>query len=401
MRVVTWWFVPVLALAPACAVIGLPGTNVGGCYPCSAPRPAARAAAVPLARFVALGDFGTAESGRNAEVAAALDQFLAATDVQPERVFELGDNFYDHGLIGAGSSCRTLPAPAAAITAQALSVLQPFEFLRDRGITLTAIPGNHDYGCNGQGLTNQVDIDRWLPPAHQWGNRWEILSGRPRELLLGNGAMQIVVLDSHRMITDRSFRTESARILEQLLSQGRARYQWQMIAAHHPLRTYGVHDGAWWEGTLPKLFSFVLLPSHALAALQIPPFDLLNQEAYAIRYVHYREAVEQAVQRSGAPVPLFLAGHDHQLQLLTPGAPGLPFGLVSGSAAKCAPVRAGDGTIFAAAKHGFAVVTAFSDHLDVDFIGTTACDVRTVCAGSTPPAPYGLFSYRISRKGAE
>lgn len=380
-----------LILLSGCALLGVP--TVDGCYPCAVDRAPSPANGAPLTRIIALGDFGTAEDGRNREVAAALQQFLAAA--RPEHVFELGDNFYDYGLIGTEVRCRDVPGPAAAVTGQALSVLQPFEFLRDQGITVTAIPGNHDYGCEDYGLQNQIDIDRWLPPAHQWGARWEVVSGLPQEIVLGGGAVQVIALDSHRMITDRGFRDESVRRLEALLGRGRDHYRWRILAAHHPLRTNGIHDGTWWEGTLVRLTSVLLLPAHALAALQVPPFDELSQEAYSIRYVAYREAVEEAVRRSGVPVTLFLGGHDHDLQLLEPHAAGQPFVLISGSAAHCSAVRVAGNTIFAAPKNGFAAISIYPEHLDIEFIGTTGCDEPAPCAHSADGQPHELFRYRV------
>ena len=377
---------------PGCALVGWP--TVSGCYPCSAAAPE-RPPEVPVTRFIALGDFGTADGGHSAEVAAALRQFLGATPALTERVFELGDNFYYYGLIGARAHCGDRSVPGAAIREQALGVLQPFEFVRDQDITLTAVPGNHDYACGDRSLANELDIDRWLPPPHQWGTRWELVSGLPRELVLGSGAVQIILLDSERMIDDGSFRQTSAGMVEELLKRGRERYRWRVLAAHHPLRTNGIHNGAWWKGTLARLSSFVLLPSHALAALRVPPFDLLNQEAYSIRYTRYREAVEGAVARSGVPVALFLAGHDHQLQLLKPQAAGQPFVLVSGSAAKCSPVRAEDDTLFAAPKNGFAAITVYAQYLDVDFIGTTGCSARAPCTGAADGQAHALFHYRV------
>jgi hypothetical protein len=381
------------AALSGCALVGFPGTNVGGCYPQAWFTPAATTSA--LTRFVAMGDFGTPEGGHNRRVAMAMDRFLATTDIAAERVFELGDNFYYHGLIGEGVGCGEIPGPEAAVAQQAFSVLGPFAFLRDRGVTLTALAGNHDYGCDGRGLVNQLDIDRWLPETHHWGSYWDPVSGAPREIVLGNGAVQVIALDSQRMIAEPAFREASAKRLEELLLSGRDRHRWRVLAGHHPLRTYGTHDGAWWEGALPKLFSFLLLPSHALAAVGVPPFDLLNQQAYSVRYVQYREAVEHAVNRSDVAVALFLAGHDHQLQLLAPTAPGQPFVVVSGAAAKCSPVRAGSDTLFAAARFGFATVTAYSDRLDVEFIGTTDCAERVSCADAGNGGPALLFRYSI------
>jgi hypothetical protein len=342
-----------------------------------------------------MGDFGIASEQRNADVARALEQFIVAAATPPERVFELGDNFYYYGLVGQVESCPAGPATPAAIETQALSVLEPFEFLRDRGITLTAIPGNHDHRCADLGLTNQVDIDRWLPPAHQWGERWQLLAGLPREVVLAGGAVQLITLDSERMITDCAFRKQSAAMLERLLVQGRGWYRWRMIAAHHPLRTNGVHDAAGWKALLLKVGSFVVFPSHLLAALRVPPFAELNEESYSIRYGQYRRAVEGAVRRSGVPVSLFLAGHDHQLQLLAPRAAGEPFVLISGAAAKCDLVRAAGDTIFAAPKNGFAAVTVEPETLVVEFIGTSPCDVPVTCAPASGAGPHRLFRYRI------
>jgi len=389
------WSAVTLLFVSGCAFVGAPGSNVRGCYPNPGSPPPA-ASEPPLTRFIAMGDFGSGESGNNRAVATAMERFVAAADPRPERAFELGDNFYDHGLLGADASCWDVPVPQQ-ITAHALAVLQPFEFLRDRAIPLTAIPGNHDYGCSGRGLTNQFDIDRWLPAPHRWGDRWQLIAGPPQEVILGNGAVQVITLDSYRMIGEDRFRTESAARLEDLLRAGRDRYRWQVVATHHPLQTNGAHDGAWWKGTVPKLFSFLLFPSHALAAAQIPPFDFLNEGAYAVRYTYYRRAVEAAVQRSGASVAVVLAGHDHDLQLLAPSVTGGPFTLVSGSAARCTPVRARSDTLFASGQHGFAVVTAYASHLDVAFVGTSGCATRTTCGGAADGLPHVLFGHRIPR----
>ena len=389
-------FAALLLFVSGCAFIGMPGSNVRGCYPNPGAPPAA-ASDPPLTRFIAMGDFGSGESGNNRAVATAMDRFVAGADPVPERAFELGDNFYYHGLLGADASCWNLPAPPGTVTAHALEVLQPFEFLRDRGIPLTAIPGNHDYGCSGRGLTNQLDIDHWLPAPHRWGDRWQLIAGLPQEVILGDGTVQVITLDSSRMITEDRFRAESAARLEDLLRAGRDRYRWQVVATHHPLRTNGAHDGAWWKGALPKLFSSLIFPSHVLAAAQIPPFDLLNEEAYSVRYAYYRRAVEAALRRSGAPVAVVLAGHDHDLQLLAPGVTGEPFTLISGSAAKCTPVSARSDTLFASGQHGFAVVTVYANHLDVAFVGTSGCGTHSTCGGAADGLPHVLFAHRIPR----
>ncbi len=378
------------ALAAGTSGCLVPGAAVHGCYPCAA-RETAATAETPLVQFIAMGDFGTV---KNRDVARALRQFIAAAPATPERVLELGDNFYQFGLVGAVKSCDELPRPTEAVERQAVRILKPFEYLRDQGITLTALPGNHDYRCFGQGLANEAHIDQWLPKKHRWGRRWDLVYGLPREIVLADGAVQIVTLDSERMLARRDFRLQSAARLQNLLAQGKGLYRWQIVAAHHPLQTNGIHNGADFSSALRKLEAYLLLPN-VLADLGVAPFHSLNQDAYSIRYGRYRRAIEDAVTRSGATVPLFLGGHDHQLQLLAPRAAGLPYVVVSGSAANCNPVRAGKDTIFAAPKRGFVVVTAYQEHLDVDFVGTNGCEEREPCARRSEVRPVLLFHYRI------
>jgi calcineurin-like phosphoesterase family protein len=382
-------------LCAGCSFVGSPWSAVDGCDPTHGNTLTARPDSPPLTRFVALGDFGTDAGGRNAQVAATLHQFIDAVRQRPERVFELGDNFYETGLIGKDVSCREVPGPPAALRTQAMSVLGPYEFLRDARIPFTAVAGNHDHGCGRVGLENEQNVDRWLPPDHRWGDRWEVLTGLPKEVALGSDAVQVIAIDSHRMITENAFREESARVLEQLLVQGRQRYRWHMVIAHHPLRSYGTHGGAWWEGSLIEIASILLFPSHALAALHVPPFDGLNQQPYSIRYSQYRRAVEEAIRRSKVPVALFLGGHEHQLQLLKPDAEGQPYVVVSGSAANCDPVGVGPLTVFAAPKNGFVAVSVYADALLLEFVATTGCSDQEACAAATQPRPHVLFRIRI------
>jgi len=386
-----------LAALPGCAFIGLPGTDVRGCAVDGAATVAAPGDP-PLARVVAVGDFGTDEDGRNAAVATGVRRYIDAVEPPPERVLELGDNFYEYGLIGLGAHCDDVPASPAAIAAQALGVLAPWEFLRDRGIPLTAVPGNHDYRCHGAGLPNQLAIDSFLPPEHRWVSGWEVLYGPPQAVPLGGTAAQMIVLDSARMIADSDFRDASATALEQLLRDAKDRYQWHVLVMHHPLRTHGTHDGAWWQGTAVKGTSLLLFPTHALAAWRVPGFDELNQEAYAIQYLLFRDAVEAAIRRSGVRVAVAMGGHDHQLQLLAPRDPGLPHVLISGSGAKCSPVGAASDTLFAAPKNGFAAISVYPETLQIELYGTTPCGDTTPCGPPDGAGPHLLGRFAIPRE---
>jgi hypothetical protein len=43
------------------------------------------------------------------------------------------------------------------------------------------------------------------------------------------------------------------------------------------------------------------------------------------------------------------------------------------------------------------VVTAYADHLDVEFVGTTGCETRSQCAANAGATACRLFAFRIPR----
>jgi hypothetical protein len=329
--------------------------------------------------LVALGDFGESAEGRNIEVAEALRAYLAERRVEPSGVLLLGDNFYPNGLIGADTGCApwTTTAPDAAIRAQLAEVVAPFDFLRGRA-PFWLIAGNHDHACPRLGgLANQAQVDRWLHPRAAWGDAWSLVQGMPRQLV-DSTLLRLVAIDSEPMIQNASMRAASAAELEALLARRPA--QWTIVAGHHPLYSNGEQNGAGAAGALAKALYY---PSHLLI---FPPFLYGGQSHYEWRYRAYRNALEAVFARR--PVDVFVAGHAHQLEWLAPARPGQPFSLVSGAAARCAPVVPDDDTRFAAAKNGFAMLYVGDASLRVEFVGTTGCDTRAACAR---PATAGTF----------
>ncbi|GBD25867.1 hypothetical protein HRbin30_01194 [bacterium HR30] len=381
--------VVLLALGLAgCGWLGLP--SVRGCWSTSAD--AASVAPGPLLqRLVVLGDFGASYEQRNSTLARALHQFLQAT---PEakavtHVLLLGDNFYPRGLVGVQGHCDPSHATPAAIEHQLEAVLEPFAFLRELRIPVTAIPGNHDHGCGTFGLENQANPDRFLPPHKRWGSLWNFRYGEPQAVLFSTARLRLLLLDSEPMVQDGNSLRASAEALERLITEEPGHYRWQLVAAHHPLRTLGEHDGAFPAG-IRKPLTFVLFPVHFLAAGGLPPFSALSQEAYSFRYQRYRRTIERIWKHHPGAVDLFLAGHDHSLQLLAPQEGGFPTELVVGSGAYCSPVRADPKLMFAAAKHGFAVLDFSAESFTVALYATSPCADQEVCPVGSGQA-YSLY----------
>lgn len=343
-----------------------------------------------------IGDFGSNYQGRNRAVAAAVAQYLEQQPHPTTQVLLLGDNFYPRGLVGFDGQCRTEDSPRAAISEQLREVLGPYEFLREKRIPIRAIAGNHDHGCGLVGLGHQADPDRFLPPDKRWGDLWQFLPDLPREISVGD-LVQIVTLDSHAIISNPSVREPSRKRLVELLTSGKARYRWQLLAAHHPLYTAGPHDGAWPEG-LRRPLSFLLFPAHFLATLELAPFGDLNQDLYAFRYQRYRRLVEGALQQSGAPVALVLSGHDHNLQLLSGHRQNGPLQVVVGSGAYCSPVHRRQDLWFGAAAHGFAVLSYHGENLQVEFFTLEPCRAARPCAKVDEPVPHRAFVFTLPQR---
>lgn len=367
-----------------CAWLGLP--TVRGCWVASA-KPEPFVPVQRVQRLIILGDLGANFEQRNVTLARALQRFLSVT---PEastatQVLLLGDNFYPRGLVGTHGRCDPQQATPHAIQQQLEEVLEPFAFLRDMHIPVTAIAGNHDHGCGTMALENQANPDRFLPPHQHWGALWNFHYGLPEAVTFADTQVRLLLVDSEMVLRSRQFLQASVQHLERLLTEGEGRYRWQLLAAHHPLWTVGEHDGAFPAG-IRKPLTFALFPVHFFAAAGFGPFVDLSQEAYSFRYMRYRRAVEHVLRRHPGSVNLLLSGHDHSLQLLKPKEAGLPFQLIVGSGAYCSPVRRSSEATFAAAKHGFAVLDFSSDLFSVAFYGTTPCADKEVCPKGTPEA---------------
>ena len=377
----------VLALAAGCSTVGLPWQNVRGCVtPDSAASPVSDGATV----LVALGDFGDGSTGRNVDVAEALRRYLEERSLRPEAFVLLGDNFYPNGLIGARTACVPFAGPPdEAIAAQLRAVVTPFAFLRDHA-DVWALPGNHDHRCPRLGsLANQRTIDRWLPPADRWGDRWRVAEGPPRAIV-DHPRVQVIALDTTPMIRDGATLREHGAALESLLDDGRSR--WRLVAGHHPLYANGHHDGAWFSGTFAKL---VYYPAHVLF---FPPVLYGGQANYEWGYRRYRRDLEAIFARSR--VDVFLGGHEHALELLRPAAAGQPLTLISGAAARCGKIMRRGNTLIGASKSGFAVLFVSDDSLTIEIVGTTGCDRRNACARPRTPGEWHVLSaVRLDRRG--
>jgi hypothetical protein len=239
-------------------------------------------AAAPGARFslLAVGD-----SGHRAKLLAALTPQRAVGDAlaashrhdPADLLVLLGDNFYPDGLEARELEPRiaeNLVAPLCAFLELSAPLSARVEAScavaadRRRPIPVRAVLGNHDWRAPESPDLQQDALPRYLA-------NWRLQKGGAFVEETPQG-VSLVYFDSTHGRT-----REGVRALTDALA--RSRGPWRIVAAHHPIDASA-------KGTL----------------------------------------VREALAAAGAPVHLWLAGHEHNLQLGQPGRPGPALQVIAG-----------------------------------------------------------------------
>jgi hypothetical protein len=263
---------------------------------CSEPTPPAGARVSVLA----VGDTGARPSDLRAylthrTVADAIGEEDRAHPVQA--LVLLGDNFYDRGLRQAEIEprvranlvlpfCRFL-APVAESTGTPLDACTlPKE--KRHPIPIYAVLGNHDYLSPESPALQRETIPRLVP-------NWRMpASGAEVHELDG---VSLVLFDS-----DPVKQGEPTVDLRDALR--RAQGPWRIIAAHHPIA------------------------------------DLRQKTAEQKAHNEtYRERVVEAIAAAGVPVHVFMAGHEHNLQVLVMDPPAPALHVIAGSGSTTRAIR--------------------------------------------------------------
>jgi hypothetical protein len=117
------------------------------------------------------------------------------------------------------------------------------------------------------------------------------------------------------------------------------------IAAHHPIATYGPHGGCYQENYF----------GHSIINFFRRNGISWGQDINDKNYADYIERVTRIIPR--AKKVIFVAGHDHNLQVISLSDRSKPYGpdfsLVSGSGSKRDRVCHGDNTLFAQEVFGY------------------------------------------------
>jgi hypothetical protein len=351
-----------------------------------------------------VGDVGT-PSQELEQVASAIAAELLK-DEGPDRsrtepiLVALGDNLYPKGLPTPGAEAKH-PEPRERLRELA-RVFARCRF-RGRPAVVVLVPGNHDYGGEALSARRSLgDITRWyyLDELGIEGlDRWVVLPGarppdvttsgelyarvyqnaqtlaafmKPRKVPGLGRSLNLVAIDSELLID--LFRTRSEDLVQDYLEGLRMALaepssEWRAVVAHHPLETFGKHRpavpgrfllGPGWP-QFPQWWHKVVAPIGPLVTFG---YWLTHhtQDVHSRPYREYRSALLELLAAEG--VPLFVAGHDHNTQLIE--LPGSVVQLVSGEATHLDPVTKGKGSFFYHMDHGFVRMSAFSHQLFIE-----------------------------------
>jgi len=260
-------------------------------------------------RFLALGDQGTGRDGQRA-VAAAMGR--AAADDSAQFVLLLGDNFYPSGVKSASDEQWN----------------EKFESMYSSPslqIPFYAVLGNHDYYSNPSAQIEYSRLGgRWTMPSRYYSFARSVDE---------TTQVQFICLDTTPLDAERTEETEEGVLLdsmdyrtqvawlEQQLQESIAR--WKIVIGHHALYSGGTH------GDNPGLIALL----------------------------------EPVFRKYG--VDLYLAGHDHHLEMKKP-INGIHY-VISGGGGTHRSVTWMDNALYAATNMGFNAFTLSPRELVVTF----------------------------------
>jgi hypothetical protein len=353
----------------------------GALEPATEPVPMAPLDSIEISLFL-IGDAGSKAYDGEPVLAELARQSDSLRPVKQYVVF-LGDNVYPRGVPPAGHPLRD--DAEKKIAAQVLAI-------RKGSAQGILIPGNHDWDRQGRDGWNSIRRQDTL--VRKFGGQDVRLlpsGGCPGPEVVDVGAhLRLVALDTEWWLhndvkpfgpTSPCATKTEAEVTDSLAGAIRDRgKRHAVVLTHHPLRSGGVHGGAFTLADhifpLRNVKSWLWVPLPLIGSLY--PFartmGISNQDISGKRYGAMRRAFE-AVFAEHPPLAI-ASGHDHHLQVIRGGRPTVTnaaYQLVSGAGilGHSSLVRKIDGSLFQREAAGFM-------RMDVTRDGRVRLSVTTV-----------------------
>lgn len=313
-------------------------------------------------RIILIGDAGEVHHGVNPTVDAV--RKLIDLDKGNNTVLFLGDNVYPLGL--PSENAKTYPAAKEILDYQAGLV----RGTKAEGIF---IPGNHDWSKH---KPNGWDVirnqQRYIDSLQLPNLRFLPKDGCPGPVgvPLGDNVL-LIIMDTEWWLypgekpgiesgCDCKTEDDVLSALADLVALNPNKLI--VFAAHHPLRSYGIHGGYYtlkqhiFPLTDAKPGLFIPLPVIGSVYPLVRGVFGTREDLPHPLYQRMVKGIEEAIP---AETPsIFVSGHDHTLQMIEDD--GRHF-VVSGSGVKDNRVKKGRHSLFASRENGFSVIEVMQD----------------------------------------
>lgn len=287
---------------------------------------------------------------------------MAKADGENSAVIYLGDNIYPYGL-------RDTNVPERKQDEDIL--INQLSFAKEYKGRVFMIPGNHDWEKGKKNGWQQILRQGAFVDSLAGHNVFFPKNGcaGPVEVQL-NEEIALILIDTQWLVhpwerpegepcDEKNEDDVIAQVKDMVAKNAHKKI---IIAAHHPLYTYGAHGGKFdWKDhlfplTLINKKLYIPLPIigsiHPVARmLGISPQDRSN-----VHYKYFRKRFEEIFKQY--PNLIYSAGHEHSLQYIYKDS--LHY-IVSGSGSKKTHVKQGKYSEFAAKEVGFSIVDFYDN----------------------------------------
>lgn len=282
-------------------------------------------------------------------------------------VLFLGDNVYPAGLPSKDSKHNRKHELAQ------LSLRTQIGFIQDPDARGIFIPGNHDWAHWGKdGLDYILNQQQWIDSLNDERILMLPRNGCPGPIQVPlDGNTLLLILDTqwflHQYDKPRDAElcqaTTTAEVLMQVEDIFRNNRDKRIIvAAHHPLITYGEHGGIFtWKAhifPLEEISEYLYIPLPVIGSiypLYRKWFGHIQDTAHPV-YEEFACALMNIMRQY--PGSMYVAGHEHALQYILKDSTHF---VVSGSASKTEYVRKKNYAVYAKDVRGFAQLSLLAN----------------------------------------